>query len=130
MSTFRMLKGCALLLGAGLLLSTGACGGDDDDGGGTGGGGGSGAGGGSIFSCDTPAKFACFEIAITPGPGLQAATDQCTADGGTPGSGCPSASVIGECKSPIHYYYYTGFSDITQAEQVCTSAMGGTWSTP
>lgn len=110
--------------GLALLLATSACG-DDDDGGGGGGGGSS----GSVLSCDTPAKSACFEVAVPPGSGQQAAADQCTAGGGIVGTGCPTASVIGECKGTIHYFYYTGYSGLDQAEQVCTG-LGGTWSTP
>jgi len=118
-----MLKGCVCLLSAGVVLSTGACGGDDD------GGGGSGGASGSGFSCDTPAKFACFEIAVTSGPGQQAAADQCTSDGGTVGTACPSASLVAECVGAIHYFYYTGFSGLDQAQSVC-AGLGGTWTTP
>ena len=138
MSMSVLLKGCAFLLGAGLLISTGACDGGGDDGGGGTDGGGSGASGGSgatggasgsTFSCDTPAKFACIEMDIPAGPGRDAAADQCTSDGGTPGTACPTASVIAECKSSIHYFYYSGFNGLSQAQSVCGS-LGGTWSTP
>jgi hypothetical protein len=112
------------------LAAAPACSDDGDDGGSggsSGSGGSTGTGGSSagIFSCDTPTDFACFELQVPPG-GVQAATDQCTADGGTPGTGCSTASLIGECQSAPHYYYYTGFSGLDQAEQVCTG-LGGTW---
>ncbi|MBK8998892.1 MAG: hypothetical protein IPM35_24480 [Myxococcales bacterium] len=120
-----MWKSMVVKVCAGLVvLSLGACDGDDD-----GDGGGGGGSSGSMFSCDTPAKFACFEIAIPPGSGQQAAADQCTADGGTVGTACPSASVIGECNGAIHYFYYTGYSAVDKAEEVCVG-LGGTWSTP
>ncbi|MBK7586193.1 MAG: hypothetical protein IPI67_39165 [Myxococcales bacterium] len=127
MSMFRTVKACVFLLSAGLVFSTGACGGDDGDGGGGSGGGGGSAG--SLFACDTPAKFACFEIAITAGPGQQAAADQCTSDGGTATTACPTASVAGECLGAIHYFYYSGFSGLDKAQQVC-EGLGSTWSTP
>jgi hypothetical protein len=109
------------------VLVVSGCG--DDDAGGTDDGGGSGGsgsgGGGSVFSCDITADLACFELQVPPG-GLQAATDQCTSDGGTPGTGCPTADLVGECQSSPHYFYYTGFSGLDQAQEVCTS-LGGTW---
>jgi hypothetical protein len=114
------------------VLATSGCSGGDDDGGsggsggsGAGGSGGSGGSGASTFSCNDTANFACFELQVPPG-GVQAATDQCTADGATPGTACPTAGVIGECQGSPHFYYYPGFSDIDQAQQVCTG-LGGTW---
>lgn len=112
------------------LVSMSGCNGGDDDGGsggssGAGGSSGTGGSGGGIFSCETPTDFGCFELQVPPG-GLQAATDQYTNDGGTPSTGCPTVSLVGECQSNPHYYYYDGFSGLDQAQQVC-EGLGGTW---
>lgn len=106
-----------------------ACGGDD---GGDGGGGG-GSGG---WGCDKiAASNACISYSGSQWNGSQKATyeNACTNDGGAVVAACPSAGVVGRCKSfagtpgETTQIYYTG-ANVTTAEQVCTST-GGSWST-
>jgi hypothetical protein len=62
-------------------------------------------------------------------PGWQAAADQCVADGGTPGTACPSANVIAQCVGAPQTFYYSGYASLDKAQSVCTG-LGGTWTTP
>lgn len=122
------------------LVPLAACDGGDDgggsggaggaDGGGTGATGASGGSSGGGFSCHTPAKFSCLQMPIPQSnPGWQAAADQCTTDGGTPGTACPTADVLARCDGVQQTFYYTGYDSLTKAESVCTG-LGGTWVVP
>jgi hypothetical protein len=105
-----------------------ACGSNsgNTDGGASGGSGGS--GGMQNASCDQSAKGAC-QLTPTSGSNLEAAANLCKQAGGTPGTACPTANLVGCCTIEMgEQCYYKVSPDAEDAESICKGG-GGSWAT-
>lgn len=96
-------------------------------GGGSGSGSGSSSGGGTGWvkaSCDTQSDGVCT-ISSVPSADVSAFQQSCMGNGGTPGTTCPTADLVGCCTiSSVEACYY---GEAGPGQSGCTMG-GGTWS--
>jgi len=98
----------------------------------SGGSGSGGSGNGSVtFSCNATTAGLCTQIVVPPSEVSQETSTCTSTEMGTPGTGCPSANVIGCCKlstgeADEEQCYYTATA-AEAGKSVCTGSS--TWST-
>ncbi len=80
-------------------------------------------------SCNQIATSGSCEITPTAPALLPNAANICMQEGGTPGTSCPTANLVGCCTiSGGEQCYYSNSMDAPDAQENCVGG-GGTWST-
>ena len=109
-----------------------ACSSSSSGGPGSGSSSGSGGGGMVTFSCNATAANLCTQL-LVPSSEVSSESSSCMqSEMGTPGTGCPSAGLVGCCKYPNNsaseeQCYYS--ATVAMAGMSSCTSMKGTWST-